>query len=97
MPWALAKEEDKKDRLATVLYNLVESIVIGATLLEPFMPETAQKILTQLNAPKRKVNDLVKFGGYKSGSKVTEQPEILLDLSQRPLFYLPYPSENNAP
>ncbi|MCI8509927.1 MAG: methionine--tRNA ligase [Lachnospiraceae bacterium] len=85
MPWALAKEEDKKDRLATVLYNLVESIVIGATLLEPFMPETAQKILTQLNAPKRKVNDLVKFGGYKSGSKVTEQPEILfarLDLEE---------------
>ncbi|MDE6760843.1 MAG: methionine--tRNA ligase [Lachnospiraceae bacterium] len=85
MPWALAKEEDKKDRLATVLYNLVESIVIGATLLEPFMPETAQKILTQLNAPKRKVNDLVKFGGYKSGTKVTEQPEILfarLDLEE---------------
>ena len=85
MPWALAKEEDKKDRLATVLYNLVESIVIGATLLEPFMPETAQKILTQLNAPKRKVNDLVRFGGYKSGTKVTEQPEILfarLDLEE---------------
>ncbi len=85
MPWALAKEEDKKDRLATVLYNLVESIIIGATLLEPFMPETAQKILNQLNAPKRKVNDLVKFGGYKSGTKVTEQPEILfarLDLEE---------------
>lgn len=85
MPWALAKEEDKKDRLATVLYNLVESIVIGATLLEPFMPETAQKILTQLNASKRKVNDLVRFGGYKSGTKVTEQPEILfarLDLEE---------------
>ena len=77
MPWALAKEEDKQDRLATVLYNLVESIIIGATLLEPFMPETSEKILEQLNAPKRKVNDIVKFGGYKSGSFVTGKPEIL--------------------
>ncbi len=77
MPWVLAKEEDKQDRLATVLYNLVESIVIGATLLEPFMPETSEKILAQLNAPKRKVNDLVRFGGYKSGTKVTDKPEIL--------------------
>ena len=85
MPWALAKEEDKKDRLATVLYNLVESIVIGATLLEPYMPETSEKILAQLNAPKRKVNDLVRFGGYKSGTKVTDKPEILfarLDLDE---------------
>ncbi|MGN0497358.1 MAG: methionine--tRNA ligase [Lachnospiraceae bacterium] len=77
MPWALAKEEDKMDRLATVLYNLVESIIIGATLLEPYMPETSEKILAQLNAPKRKVNDIVKFGSYKSGTKVTENPEIL--------------------
>ncbi len=77
MPWALAKDEDKKDRLATVLYNLVESIVIGATLLEPYMPETSEKILAQLNSPKRKVNDLVYFGGYKSGTKVTDKPEIL--------------------
>ncbi len=85
MPWALAKEEDKMDRLATVLYNLVESIIIGATLLEPYMPETAEKILAQLNAPKRKVNDLVRFGGYKSGTKVVETPEILfarLDLDE---------------
>ena len=85
MPWALAKEEDKKDRLATVLYNLVESIVIGATLLEPYMPETSEKILAQLNSPKRKVNDLVRFGGYKSGTKVTDSPEILfarLDLEE---------------
>lgn len=85
MPWALAKEEDKKDRLATVLYNLVESIVIGATLLEPYMPDTAEKILAQLNAPKRKVNDLVRFGSYKSGTKVTDKPEILfarLDLDE---------------
>ena len=73
------------DRLATVLYNLVESIVIGATLLEPYMPETSEKILAQLNAPKRKVNDLVRFGGYKSGTKVTDSPEILfarLDLEE---------------
>ncbi|MCM1158596.1 MAG: methionine--tRNA ligase [Bacteroidales bacterium] len=85
MPWALAKEEDKQDRLATVLYNLVESIIIGSTLLEPFMPETSEKILAQLNAPKRKVNDLVRFGGYKSGTKVAEEPEILfarLDLEE---------------
>lgn len=85
MPWALAKEEDKQDRLATVLYNLVESIIIGATLLEPYMPETSEKILLQLNAPKRKVNDIVKFGGYKSGSFVTDKPEILfarLDLEE---------------
>ncbi len=85
MPWALAKEEESRDRLATVLYNLVESIVIGATLLEPYMPETSEKILAQLNAPKRKVNDLVKFGGYKSGTRVTDQPEILfarLDLEE---------------
>ncbi len=77
MPWALAKEEDKQDRLATVLYNLVESIVIGATLLEPYMPETSEKILSQLNSPKRKVNDMLRFGIYKSGTKVTEKPEIL--------------------
>jgi len=85
MPWALAKEEDKMDRLSTVLYNLVESIIIGATLLEPFMPETTEKILAQLNASKRKVNDLVRFGNYKSGTKVTETPEILfarLDLEE---------------
>ena len=85
MPWALAKEEDKQDRLATVLYNLVESIIIGATLLEPYMPETSEKILAQLNASKRKVNDLVRFGGYSSGTKVTATPEILfarLDLDE---------------
>ena len=77
MPWALAKEEDKKDRLNTVLYNLVESIVIGATLLEPYMPETTEKIMAQLNTEKRKVTELGRFGLYKSGNKVTEQPEIL--------------------
>ena len=71
MPWALAKEEDKKDRLNTVLYNLVESIVIGATLLEPYMPETTEKIMAQLSTEKRKVTELGKFGLYKSGTKVT--------------------------
>jgi methionyl-tRNA synthetase len=77
MPWALAKDETKKDRLATVLYNLVEGIVIGATLLEPFMPETTEKILAQLNAKKKSFEELDVFGVYESGTKVTEKPEIL--------------------
>ena len=77
MPWALAKEEDKQDRLATVLYNLVEGICIGASLLESFMPETTGKILAQLNAPKREYEELETFGLYPSGNKVTEKPEIL--------------------
>ena len=77
MPWALAKDEDKKDRLATVLYNLVEGICIGASLLESFMPETTGKILAQLNAPKREYEELDTFGLYPSGNKVTEKPEIL--------------------
>ncbi len=77
MPWALAKEEDQKDRLNTVLYNLVESIAVGATLLEPFMPETSEKILKQLNTEKRRVTELSQFGLYPSGNKVTAEPEIL--------------------
>ncbi len=77
MPWALAKAETKQDRLNTVLYNLVESIVIGASLLEPYMPDTSVKILNQLNAAKRKVTELGRFGLYPSGNKVTETPEIL--------------------
>lgn len=77
MPWALAKDETKQDRLATVLYNLVESICIGATLLESFMPETTEKILAQLHAQKRTLEDLETFGKYVSGNKVTEAPEIL--------------------
>ena len=77
MPWALAKDPEKQDRLATVLYNLVEGICYGATLLESFMPETAEKILAQLNAAKRSLEDLASFGLYVSGSKVTETPEIL--------------------
>lgn len=76
-PWVLAKEEKNADRLATVLYNLVESIVIGASLLEPFMPETAGKIAAQLNTGLRSFEQLKKFGLYESGSRVTEKPEIL--------------------
>ena len=77
MPWALAKDEEKKDRLATVLYNLVEGICIGASLLESFMPETTEKIPAQLNAQKRTYEELDTFGLYPSGNKVTEKPEIL--------------------
>ncbi|MCI5848695.1 MAG: methionine--tRNA ligase [Lachnospiraceae bacterium] len=77
MPWALAKDEAKKDRLDTVLYNLVESISIGATLIEAFMPETSEKILAQINDTKRELSECASFGQYKSGNKVTEKPEIL--------------------
>ena len=77
MPWALAKDESKKGRLATVLYNLVEAISIGACLLEPFMPETSAKILSQLGAKKRSLEIMNMFGLYQSGTKVTDKPEIL--------------------
>ena len=77
MPWALAKDEDKKDRLATVLYNLVEGITIGASLLESFMPETSEKILSQLQAEKRTLDQMDTFGLYPSGGKITDKPEIL--------------------
>ena len=77
MPWALAKDEAKQDRLATVLYNLAESISIGATLLESFMPETADKILAQLNTRKRSFDEMDTYGLFESGTKVTEKPEIL--------------------
>ena len=76
-PWALAKDEEKKDRLSTVLYNLTEAITIGASLLEPFMPETSEKILAQLNTAKRELDQMDRFGLYASGTKVTEKPEIL--------------------
>ncbi len=76
-PWVLAKDEAKADRLSTVLYNLVEGIVIGTSLLQSFMPETAEKIAAQLNADLRSFDELKTFGLYKSGSKVTEKPEIL--------------------
>ena len=77
MPWALAKDEAKKDRLAEVLYNLVESIAIGAELLESFMPETSARILSQLGAAKRGFDVMDRFGLYPSGNKVTDKPEIL--------------------
>ena len=77
MPWALAKDESQTERLQTVLYNLVEAICIGATLLESFMPDTTKRILSQLNAEARSLEDLKTFGLYPSGNKVTETPEIL--------------------
>ena len=76
-PWVLAKDEAKKDRLATVLYNLVDSIVTGASLLEPFMPGTAEKIVAQLNTSVRSFEESCKAGQYPSGNKVTDKPEIL--------------------
>ena len=76
-PWVLAKDQARADRLSTVLYNLVEGIVIGASLLEPFMPETAARIAAQLNTQLRALEDLDKFGLYPNGSKVTDKPEIL--------------------
>ena len=85
MPWALAKDEAKQDRLATVLYNLVEGISIGATLLKSFMPETSEKVLAQLGAKEIPYDELSTFGHYTNGGKVTEKPEILfarLDLDE---------------
>ena len=76
-PWVLAKEEVNSDRLATVLYNLVEGIAIGAELIRPFMPETTDKILSQINASPRAFEELDQFGLYPSGQKVTDAPEIL--------------------
>ena len=76
-PWTLAKDEAQKDRLSTVLYNLTESITIGASLLYSFMPETAGKILAQLNTVKRELSQMDAFGLYPSGNKVTDKPEIL--------------------
>ena len=85
MPWALAKDEEKKDRLATVLYNLVEGICIGASLLKSFMPRTTERILVQLNANERTLEEMEQFGLYPSGNRVTDKPEILfarLDLKE---------------
>ena len=76
-PWTLAKDEEKKDRLATVLYNLTEAITIGASLLSSFMPETSEKILAQLNTEKRTLEAMDQFGLYPNGNKVTEKPEVL--------------------
>ena len=77
MPWALAKDEAQKERLATVLYNLVEAITIGASLMESFMPDTSKKILAQLHAQKRALCEMDQFGLYPSGEHVTDAPEIL--------------------
>ena len=77
MPWSLAKDEAKQDRLAEVLYNLAEAITIGASLLASFMPDTSEKILTQINAEKRSLDQMETFGLYPSGGKVTDKPEIL--------------------
>ncbi len=76
-PWVLAKSEEKHDRLKTVLYNLTEGISIGTALLAPFLPETGERIMKQLNAPLRDFDTLTTFGCYPSGNKVTVQPEIL--------------------
>ena len=77
MPWTLAKDETKKERLATVLYNLTEAITIGASALTAFMPETSAKILAQLKTEKRSLSDMDRFGLYPSGNHVTDKPEIL--------------------
>ena len=76
-PWILAKEEDKKSRLQTVLYNLAESIAIGASLLYSFMPETSGKILESFGTNKRSLEDMNKFGLLMSGTKVVEESDIL--------------------
>ena len=76
-PWVLAKDEAKKDRLATVLYNLTEAINIGASILWPYLPDTAENIAKQLQTTLRDFDTLDKFGLYPSGNKVTETPEIL--------------------
>ena len=76
-PWVLAKDEAKQDRLAEVLYNLTESITIGASLLHSFLPETAEKIVAQLNTSLRDYETLDQFGLYVSGTKVAEKPQIL--------------------
>ncbi len=84
-PWVLAKDEAKKDRLSQVMYNLTESIVIGASLLAPYMPDTAEKIFKQLNTSARDFDTLKEFGKYPSGNKVTDKPEMLfarLDLKE---------------
>lgn len=78
-PWILAKDPEKADRLKTVLYNLTESIAIGASILESFMPETSKKILEDINAKKRSLDEMDRFGLYPSGNKVTENPETMFE------------------
>lgn len=77
MPWALVKDESKTARLKTVLYNLAESIVIGTSLLEPFMPDTAAKVTSYFGTTVRDYGRIVRFGGIENGTKVVENPEIL--------------------
>lgn len=102
-PWILAKEEASKPRLATVLYNLVESIAIGASLLKSFMPKTSEKILSQLNAFEVPFDELNSFGHYGSGTKVTAQPEILFERMKLEDVFAkveelhPEPEEENEP
>ena len=75
-PWVLAKDDSKKDRLSTVIYNLVEGIRIGTVLLQAFMPETSEKIFYQINTELKDFDSIREFGGYKSGTKVNN-PEVL--------------------
>ena len=83
MPWILAKDEDKKDRLATVLYNLVESIRIGAVLLQAFMPDTADKIFRQLNTDLSGIDTIHEFGQYKSGTKLGEAEPLFMRIDNK--------------
>ena len=78
-PWVLAKDENKKDRLKTVLYNLTEGIVIATSLLAPFTPATGERIAEQLNTELRSFDKLTEFGLYPQGNKVTDSPEILFE------------------
>lgn len=78
-PWLLAKEEGKSARLETVLYNLTEAIVIGASVLESFMPGTAEEILRQLNTEARPLEQMDRFGLYPSGTRVTGDPRTLFE------------------
>ncbi len=107
MPWALAKDDTKAGRLSTVLYNLVESICIGTTLLIPFMPETAERIFAQLGTAARAYETLESFGLYPNGNKVTEKPEILFaridakemeaKIAEVEAKNAPKPAQENAP
>ena len=86
MPWALAKEEDKKDRLATVLYNLLESIRISAVLLKSFLPETADKILDTLHTNQRDFDSIQTFGQLETGIQVEKKPEVFLPVLMKEIY-----------
>ncbi|MDO4960484.1 MAG: methionine--tRNA ligase [Eubacteriales bacterium] len=87
MPWALAKDESRQDRLKTVLYNLTEGITIGASLLMSFMPETAEAVLKELGTEKRAYEDMDTFGLYPNGNKVIEKPVILFARMDQDTLY----------